>query len=205
MSCTEIYSFDNSGNAHLYGRVANAWRGAMAVWTEMESRYLPLFIPEYVKACNWYEDGMGYEDIVPILGYAPSRLSPVLHREDSKIDEIWNLADDENVQYRDRIVLASTFDNILVKKADIPKLIEFFKDFGGDTSLPEQAEILQKAYDAPDVIAVGFNQTSVNADTWTNAGGRDPETEEWLPYNCLTMDKHMWLFSNGEQEDGKES
>ena len=202
MSCTEIYSFDNNGNAHLYGSVANAWRGAMAVWTEMESRYLPLFIPEYVKACNWYEDGMGYEDIVPILGYTPSRLSPVFHGK-SHEDEIWKLADDPNVPYHDRIVLASTFDNILVKKEDLPKLIEFFKGFGGETSLPEQAEILQKAYDDPDVIAVGFNQTSVNADTWTNAGGRDPETDEWLPYNCLTMDKHTWLFDeegvNNEQ------
>jgi hypothetical protein len=43
-------------------------------------------------------------------------------------------------------------------------------------------------------IAVGFNQTSVNGDTWTNFGGYDEEKEEYIPYNILTGNKHWELF-----------
>ena len=43
-------------------------------------------------------------------------------------------------------------------------------------------------------IAVGWNQTSVNGDTWKNYGGYDEEKDECIPYNCLTMNKHWYLF-----------
>ena len=52
MSYTELYAFDKTGKAKLFGTVHNAWRGAMRVWRIMEERYLPLYIPDFVK-CSW--------------------------------------------------------------------------------------------------------------------------------------------------------
>lgn len=100
---------------------------------------------------------------------------------------------------RDRIVLFTTFDNCLVKKEDIPRVIEALRAFEGDdhkgeTNLGEQADILQTIYDDPETIAVGWNQTSVTVESWENIGGYDEEKDEAIPYNCLTGDKHYWLF-----------
>ena len=203
MSCTEIYVFKKDGNGEFYGETRNAWRGGMAVWTEMEKRYLQPYIPDYVKRCNWYYDGMDYSNIARILGYEPSRCTTLPLSNDDPMNEIWGLYDSDKVSDADKIVLATTFDGCLVKKEDVPKVIEAFKSFGGETSLPEQAELLQKAFADSDIIAVGWNQTSVNGDTWTNSGGYDEEEDEYLPYNCLTMRDHWWMFH--EEEDQTEA
>ena len=60
--------------------------------------------------------------------------------------------------------------------------------------MPEQAEILRKIAEDDNVIAVGWSQNSVSCEGWDAAGGYDEETEECLPYNCLTGTKHYWLF-----------
>ena len=78
-------------------------------------------------------------------------------------------------------------------------MIEAFRAFEGDgnkgeTNLGEQADILQSIYDDPEAIAVGWNQTSVMCENWANIGGYDEEKDEPIPYNCLTGDKHYWLF-----------
>lgn len=197
MSCTEIYAFDKKGKPTLYGRVRNAWRGAMAVWMEMERRYLPSYVPEYVKNCCWYSDGLSASEIAKCLGYVPSRCS-AFHNE--AMNEIWELYNKEDVPETDKIVLATTFDDCLVHKEDLPKVIEAFRKFGTETSLNEQADILQQAFDDPDIIAVGWNQTSVNADTWCDYG-YDEEKDESIPYNCLTMEDHWWLFHEEENTD----
>ena len=46
MSYTEIYAFNQEGNAYMAGMVRNSWRGAMAVWNIMEERHLPPYVPE---------------------------------------------------------------------------------------------------------------------------------------------------------------
>lgn len=197
MSCTEIYAFGKDGNAFLYDTVRNAWRGAMAVWNTMEERYLPLYVPEYVFHCNWYRPCMGNADIIAHLGFTPSRLFPRSGREDRSC-EIWNLCKSEDVPERDRIVLATTLDDVLVQRAGFQKVIDAFLNFGGETNLAEQAKVLQKALDDENIIAIGWNQTSVSADHWANAGGYDDERDEEIPYNCLTMTEHWWLFSDEE-------
>lgn len=198
MSCTEIYAFNKDGTPTLYGRTRNAWRGAMAVWNEMERRYLPPYIPEYVKYCNWFRNGMSVEEIEVILGYKPSRCTSIC--ENDAMKEIWDLYNKENVPEKDKIVLATTFDKCLVHKEDLPKVIDAFRKFGAETSLNEQADILQRAFDDPDIIAVGWNQTSVNADTWCDYG-YDEEKDESIPYNCLKMEDHWWLFHEEENTD----
>lgn len=41
MSYTEIHRITKSGNTKRVAEIKNAWRGAMAVWTCLEDKYLP--------------------------------------------------------------------------------------------------------------------------------------------------------------------
>lgn len=194
MSYTEIYAFNKKGFAYFYGEIRNAWRGAPAVWREIEKRHLPAYIPSYVKCCNWYRPGMTAEEVAKRNGFMPTRASSMPTKDENPTAEIWALADDVIIPEHERIVLHTTFDRCLVKKEDLPRVIESFRSFGGETNLPEQANILERIMADPEIVAVGWNQTSVNADTWTNAGGYDEEKDEASPYNCLTGDQHYWLF-----------
>ena len=98
----------------------------------------------------------------------------------------------------DKICLYTTFDNVLVKKEDMLRVIDAFRKFDSDrTSLKEQADILEEMLNNDDCIAVGWNQTSVNDDIWYRYN-YDEETESYVPYNCLTGNKHIWLFHNDE-------
>ena len=199
MSFTEIYAFGTDGNAHLAGEVRNAWRGAMSVWKIMEERHLPMYIPDYIKKQEWYHEGVPNEEIARIIAFIPSRLSIVCSAREEPAMEIWRLADDVNIPEDHRIVLYTTFDNCLVRRENIPRVIAAFRSFDGEddkrkTNLCEQADILQSIYDSGEYIAVGWNQTSVSADTWENVCGYDDETDEPIPYNCKTGTKHFWLF-----------
>lgn len=184
MSYTEIYMFDKMGDANLAGQIQNAWRSAMAIWRIMEERHLPPYVPNYVKRCNWYKPNMTNQEIVEKIGYQPSRCAPTLGKDGKNpIQEIWDLADSIDVPKHERIVLFTTFGCCLLKKDNIPAVIEAFHQFGGETSLIEQADFLEQLLNDDDCIAVGWNQTSVNADTWGNKY-YDEDTEESIPYNC---------------------
>lgn len=173
MSYTEIYAFDKEGNAHLYGKTHNSWRGAMAVWRTMEERYLPPFQMHGIKTSRTLGGIFGGEN-------------PAM--------EIWKLAESLEVPIDERIALHTTFDECLVKKEHLRHVIDAFKRFDGDTSLQLQAQILEQMEKDPNIIAVGWNQTSVVTKTWDNCGGYDTVKDEPIPYNCLTGADHYWLF-----------
>lgn len=201
MSFTEIYGFNKKGFAYAQADVKNAWRGAMAIWGLLEKRYLPPYIPSYIKRANWYHSGMSFGEVFERVGYAPTRVSSTFD-ENNPMQAIWDLAYNEKVSITDRIVLMTTFDKILVKKEDLPKVIEAFNNFEGETSLKEQAVILQEMLTDENCIAVGWNQTSVNSDTWLSYS-YDEESDEEIPYNCLAQNEHYWLFDELEEEDEK--
>ena len=199
MSTTEIYAFGKDGYAYLYGRTRNAWRGGMAVWMLLEERHLPVYVPEWVKKQYWYRPGMTKEELKENIGYSPTRCAPSLHTKENPMQDIWELQHDKNIPLHERICLYTTFDEALVKRENIPAVIDAFRKFGGETSLPEQADILEKMLSDPDIIAVGWNQTSVSADNWDTLGEYDEENEENKPYNCLTGKEHFWVFDELEQ------
>lgn len=195
MSYTEIYGFHKNGDAYLYEEIKNAFRSGMAIWNFLEEKYLPPYLPEYAKK-------MGYKTAEEYnrAGHKSSRCISVF--EPNAIQEIWDLADSDKVSETDKICLYTTFDKCLVKKDDIPLVVKAFREFDGETSLKEQADVFEEMYADDDCIAVGWNQTSVNCDTWSNAGGYDEETDKNKPYNCLNGDKHFWLFDElGSEEN----
>lgn len=101
---------------------------------------------------------------------------------------IWSLVDNKAVPKEERIVLFTTLDKCLVKKEDIPKVIEAFRNFEGNTNLKEQADILKSIFQEDDCIAVGFHQNSCSC-------------EQWYEYNCLKEKEHFWLFDELEESE----
>lgn len=143
----------------------------MAIWQRLEEKYLP---PYFSK-------------------YAHIETSRCYSMDGEAMNDIWRLANSKRVSEDDKICLLTTFDNVLVKKEDMQKVIDAFRNFDGETSLKEQADILEEMLKDDDCIAVGWNQTSVNCDAWDKYE-YDEETDEYKPYNCLSGDKHGWLF-----------
>jgi len=184
MSYTEIYKFKKDGNIECFAEVKNAFRGAMAIWSNVEKRYLPKFMPIWAMG----DTSKYYSRVSDIMG--------------GGIKEIWALFETTKISETDKIVLGSSFDNVVVMKEDLPKLIEAFRNFVGETSLNEQADLIEKAYNTDDdLIAIAWNQTSVNGDAWqSNETGLDEDGDEiYLPYNLLKEDKHWNLFEEIKQ------
>jgi hypothetical protein len=149
MSYTELYGLTKNFVVKI-GETKNSWRGAMAIWHILEKKYLPKFIPDW--AVN--ESDKEY-----------SRTSSL--GDESPIKEIWNLIDSPKLTKTEKIVLGSTFDNVLAKVESIDKLLSSFREFEGETSLKEQADLIERAIKGNSkIIAIGWNQTSVNGDTW---------------------------------------
>lgn len=182
MSYTEIFAFKN-GKSKLAEEVNNAFRGAMAIWGEMEKQHLS---PIYA---SWD---------------ATKQISRASSMDQGKMKEIWNMASDKNIPLDERLVLSTTFDKVLVKRENLPRLIEAFKNFENTykekTSLPEQTSILEAFLDDEDVMAVGWNQTSVNGDNWNNFGGYDEDEGEPIPYDINSMSEHWFLFDDFKDE-----
>lgn len=185
MSSTEIFGFDKIGNAYKAGEVKNAYRGVVAIWRILEEKYLPPYRPSYVP--EWVSD----DEVENFLHYKPSRCLVIM--EENAVQEIWNLVDNKNVSEIDKICLLTTFDRCLVKKENLEKVIRAFNEFEGETSLKEQALILQEMLKDENCIAVGWNQTSVNSSIWGNYS-HDEENDIIIPYNCLKQGEHYWLF-----------
>lgn len=175
MSYTEIYKFKKDGSAIMFAETKNAFRGAMAIWDILDKKYLPPFFPEWAKSVGkadkqYYRSSDGTEGL----------------------KEVWALYDSGKISETDKIVLGTTFDNVIVMKEDLPKVIEAFRNFEGETSLKEQADILEQELKHGEFLAIAWNQTSVNAGVW-QSNERD-EDENYLPYNILTMNEHWNLF-----------
>ena len=189
MSSTEIYYFNKVGECCGEYSVRNAFRGAMKVWHIMEEKYLPPFRPKYVP------EGMTMEEFEQRFELKPSRLSITFNdQKENPAKEVWNLFENKSVPISERIVLGTTFDWVLVKREEIGKVIQAFRAFQGETNLGEQADILEECLKDENVAAIGWNQTSVNADTWMTAGRLKGNDEGHEPYNFLKQDKHWWLF-----------
>lgn len=180
MSYTELYKFKKNGNGVFLDEVQNSHRGAMSVWCILEERYLSEFIPDYVKNLPMSLRQTTY-----------SRVSG------KNIKEVWDLFYDDNVSLTDKIVLGTTFDNVIVYKKDFKKVIDSLNNFGDDnrTNLKEQAKIIESIINSKLVIAIGWNQTSINGDNWSNYGGYN-RNDNPIPYNILTGNKHWDLFED---------
>ena len=192
MSYTEIFGFHADGLAYRLAEIQNSWRGGVAVWGALEKNHLSPFIPRYAKTSSWYRPEMSYEDVSRFMGYAPTRVAAMF--ENDAMREIWGLVENDKVPVSERICLCTTFDKVIVEKKHLQRVIDAFRSFPAETSLGEQADTLEKALADPDCIAVAWNQTSVNCDSWVSYRYIE-ETDTCEPYNLLEDSEHWSLFS----------
>lgn len=112
---------------------------------------------------------------------------------------VWDLAESERVPLNDRIVMLSTFDNVMVRRENLPTLIAAFRDFAtrfDPGHLLAQAAALEKLVDDPTCYAVCWNQTSVNGDMWLEPSGEVDEYDYPI-YRLYDISKdtgHWFLF-----------
>jgi len=111
--------------------------------------------------------------------------------------EVWDIIKHPYITDTHKIAMNSTFDNVVVKRENLEKLVLAFREFEFETSLKEQADLIEEALkDDPDLLGLGWNQTSVNGDTWANSGEYNEETEEHASYNLLKEKKHWFMFDD---------
>lgn len=145
MSYTEIYKFTPKGNVKFVAEIKNAYRGAAAVWDIIGNRYLGNYIPEWSKSAPADMKRESY--------------SRMMDKEEMR--KVWALYKSKDISEVDKIVLLSTFDYAVCMFKDLPRLIKAFNEFQGETSLPEQAQVLQGLLKSKTVLAVAWNQSSV--------------------------------------------
>lgn len=193
MSTTDIYGFRKSDScAELCASIPNAWRGAMAIWSALEERYLPPYIPDSIKFCNWYRPGMSIEEITLKNGYKPTRCTTVtLRPEDSPIREVWDLVYSPSLSKEDRVALYSTFDHALVRAEYAPKVIAAFRACTlPHTNLKEQADAMEELLQSGEYIAFGWG-SSLSAMQWDAI--LQVRSGESVPYNSETGTNHWWI------------
>lgn len=181
MSYTELFLFNQSGDAEGFADIRNSHRGAMAVWLALERKYLPsLPIPAYA---GFFEmDGKPYD--------YHSRTMPSNHEDAMK--DIWELANDDRLSDAEQIALATTFDRVVVKAENVGRVVTAFREFEGETSLKEQADAIEGAMASGTIRAIAWNQTSVNGGAWE--ADYNEETDDYDPYNLDTGGNHWFLF-----------
>ena len=176
MSYTEIYAIQKDGVATWIGETKNAYRGAMAVWSFLADKYIDKsVVPEYLGAYG-----------VMSAMFVMNNLEP-----------LWALHKDTRLSDAECIYLLSTFDNVLVELAHIQRLLAAFREVAQAVehcSLIEQADIIDAYLNThDDVIGIGWNQTSVNADVFS---GYEDAAGKWIDYNINDNPKHWWLFAD---------
>ena len=174
MSYTELFKITKTGNVKKFDEVHNSWRGAMSIWRILEERYLPsLPSPNWLKESEpRYYSRCGF---------------------DGDMSEIWKLPFSTKMTEIENIVMLSTFDWVIVNRSNILKIINAFREFDGETSLKEQADLIETLYKKDKkFIGICWNQTSINGDTWKDS--------DWKPYNVLRNNKHWELFSELEKK-----
>lgn len=174
MSTTQLSGLTRDA-AFRIGETQNSWRGAMAIWKLLEKKYLPPYYPEWAVDLNGsYTRTLSSETMKPI----------------------WDLVNSDKVSFMDKVVLCTTFDWVLVRRENINVVLEAFGNFEGETSLKEQAEIIQAAIqEYPKIVAIGWNQTSVNQDNWLDYYYEE-ENDERISYNLEKDKKHWFLFDD---------
>jgi hypothetical protein len=184
MSYTIVHKVPQTGAIATGFDIQNAWLGAMHIWERMYWRYC------HVGRHDEYAFGMV--------------MTRDLDRKDS-LKQVWDLAKRSEptilhpftVPLNDRIVLATTFDKVMVKREHLPRLIEAFHAFmtshGGTDNMRKQVQAFEKLSKDEECYAVCWTQTSVVADAWMVY---EPDEDDHRQYDISIDTGHWFLFDD---------
>jgi hypothetical protein len=126
--------------------------------------------------------------------------------------KFWKLAYQEDIPIYIKMVLFSTYDEIIIQKEDFPLLIQSFKEFydkefteidkenRNTGHLLEYIETIEKLISKRNILGIAWNQTSVNCNPWIYETEIEEDIEnnieyEYLnePYNIFKGTKHSFV------------
>ena len=165
MSYTTLYKVPESGPVEEFAEYRNAFRGGFLVWDNLSHLHLN---------------------------------TPATHfmlKGDRAMQAVWNLWQNLEVPESHRIVMASTFDTVMVKHENLPRLIEAFESYCSDVDDPGHISAmiphLRALAEDDSCHAVCWQQTSVSADSWMVYEGVDKGSRR---YDISRDTGHWFLF-----------
>lgn len=177
MSRTTIYVFTKDGPWTEYKEFSNSWRSGYFIWKSLQERYLPEYNGKYL-------------------------MTPEI------IEKVWDLGrlDTSPASEVEKVCMLTTFDYALAYREDFRQVAEAYREFektyglSGLSTLGAQASVLEKLAEREDVVAVGWQQTSVSENLWWVQP--DDEEDDGRPYNLKTDTKHWNIFEEEEVANG---
>jgi len=169
MSACEVYAITKTGNVRYFGEARNAFGGAFSVWRALIGKYL-------VRG----------DDEATIF----------MMRGD--MGSLWRLVRDERLTRAERIVLASTYDNVVIWHDHLMRVIHAFEGWAHvhpkhtSHTMEEEVGLLAKIWQRKSLRGACFNQTSVCDSPWTVYGPHGGTR----PYNVLRDSGHWELFGH---------
>lgn len=154
----------------------NAWGGSAKIWSDLFDAYLKDPRKEYD---NW------------------------LTRCDGTDTSLWDLAKRKDLPAFERAVHASTFDLAIIRHEHFQQFAAHLREFVSKYPAGEKVSHLSAwadAIESSDAEAIGFHGTSVSENLWFDY---DSETEESIPYNLNTGDKHFEVYDWLEENDAE--
>lgn len=206
---TEIFAFGQDGKAKRYGETGQEMLGKTRIWEVLEERYLPPYRYPYISADIPESELMDY--------HKPKRIHASNGYREVALQGIFDLCYSEKLSRNEKVMLLSTFDNIVVTKEFLPRVIEALRTFTDEhnENFLEQANLLEKAFKDPEVCAVAWNQSSMHSDRWdTYVAYKQGEHPNWNanetnengvyhvrePYD-LNRDTRHWLMEDFLNEE----
>lgn len=183
MSATIIYFLRKDGISKAETR--NAFRSSMYIWSDVAKRY-----------CGLERFPMIFDD-----DCLESQM------------EVWNFNSRHPgiMQKHEEIALVSTMDNALAEPSQWPRLVEAFEKYGAEhpnSSFGEQAAAIRSVMEseqASGVVAIGWQQTSVNGDSPWFSYEEDEGGEEYVEvYDPAIGNTHFWLMDSVDHKDAKD-
>jgi hypothetical protein len=117
------------------------------------------------------------------------------------MQRVWNLWKNDCVPLSDRIVMGATFDRVMVRRENIPRLVNAIRDYAtrfDPGHLLDQVEKLLELANDSECFAVCWNQTSVNADAWYVQTDELDKYDDHIyrMYDVSRDTGHWFLFSD---------
>lgn len=175
MSYTTVHKVPESGEITEGFEIQNAWFGAMYVWEKLYWQYL------HLGAKDEFSFGM--------------MMGRDLDKPNS-LKMVWDLyKQPKRIAEDDRIVLGTTFDKAMVKRENLPRLIEAFEGFirryGTNPNLDKQVIAYETLAKDETCYAVCWTQTSVAGDAWLVY---EKDKDDHRGYDISRDTGHWFLF-----------
>lgn len=166
MSTMEIYRVESSGDVVLAGEASNSFGGAMHIWKTLHQAHISKRQLDDLELGRLLMSFSGFEQLWTSIRELPAR---------------------------DRWVLGSTFDDVVIPVEHLATYLGHLKAFAQEhpsETLGEAIAVLEPLVGS-EIMGVAFNHTSVNHSPWTVYD--DDEDDEGRPYNVNRDTDHFLL------------